>query len=47
MFIDLFIIVLTISAGAGGGRQNFSNRPDKSDESEDDKIVKRLGIDRF
>lgn len=47
MFIDLFIIVLTISAGAGGGRQNFSNRSDKSGESEDDKIVKRLGIDRF
>ncbi|MDR2757339.1 MAG: DUF4339 domain-containing protein [Planctomycetaceae bacterium] len=48
IFVDLFIIVLMTSAGAGGGRPNFSNRTsDESTESEDDKIVKRYGIDRF
>ncbi|MDR0610048.1 MAG: DUF4339 domain-containing protein [Planctomycetaceae bacterium] len=52
IFVDLFIIVLVISAGAGGGRQNVPNgtagnsgeSTDDSTKSDDDKIAKMYGI---
>jgi hypothetical protein len=49
IFADLFIIVMMVSAGSGGGRQNVQNNKISNEpaESEDDQIVKKLGIGRF
>ncbi|MDR2117465.1 MAG: DUF4339 domain-containing protein [Planctomycetaceae bacterium] len=51
IFVGLFIIMLTMTAGSGGGRQNSSNKTtgtsNESTESEDDKIAKMLDIKQF